>query len=175
MGEALRLVLEKIKDWWPVRVIDAGCQGIWWRANGTAEKLEPGWHFFLPQAQRIQEVNVQYQNVDCGSQDLTTKDGVSISISLNVGYRIKDAALLYTTYQHFDTTIINDARGHATEVVTQSTWSELLDDPVGVQQEIQDALQEDVGEDIISIETVTLDQLTRPIPISLTRAFGAAY
>jgi regulator of protease activity HflC (stomatin/prohibitin superfamily) len=161
VGEALRLILEKIKDWWPVRIIDAGCQGIWWRANGTAETLKPGWHFFIPQAQRIQEVNVQYQNVDCGLQSLTTKDGQEVALSLNVGYRISDSALLFTTFQHFDTTLINLARGHAAEIVAETTKAEIQEDPVSFGNEIVEALQEDLEACGVEIEDVTADQFSR--------------
>jgi hypothetical protein len=51
--------------------------------------------------------------------------------------------------------------------VVQTTYPEILDDPLAVQGEIEEALQEDVGEGVVQIEKVTLDQLAQPKPISL--------
>lgn len=167
MGEFFQRLLDKLHDFWPIRIIDAGCQGVLWRHNGTVKRLAPGWHWFWPKLWNIDQVNVQYQNIDCGVQHLTTKDGKQISISLNVAYSIVDAALLRSTFYHFDTTIVNDARGHAAEIVVQTEWKEILSDPLGVQQEIEEAMQEDVGEGVVNIEKVTLDQLAAPKPISI--------
>lgn len=167
MGEFFQRLLDKLHDFWPIRIVDAGCQGVLWKHNGTVKQLEPGWHWFWPKLWIVEQVNVQYQNIDCGVQHLTTKDGKQVSISLNVAYHIIDAALLRSTYQHFDTTIVNDARGHAAEIVTAATWPELLEDPQAVQTEIEEALQEDVGEGVVGIDKVTLDQLAAPKPISL--------
>jgi regulator of protease activity HflC (stomatin/prohibitin superfamily) len=167
MGDFFQKLLDKIYEFWPIRIIDAGCQGVLWKHDGTVKCLQPGWHFFWPKLWLVDQVNVQYQNIDCGTQPLTTKDGKQISISLNVAYSIKDAAILRATYQHFDTTIVNDARGHAAEIIVESTWDEILSDPIGIQQEIEEALQEDVGEGVVDIQKVTLDQLALPTPISL--------
>ncbi len=167
MGDFFQLLLDNLRDFWPIRIINAGHQGVLWKHDGTATLVEPGWKWVWPKIWTVDEVAAQYQNIDCGVQNLTTKDGVQISISLNVAYSIVDAAALYTGYQHFDTTVVNDARGHAAEIIVQSTWDELLDDPIGVQHEIEQALQEDVGEGVVDIQKVTLDQLARPTPISL--------
>ena len=167
MGDFLQIIFDKIHDLWPIRVINAGSQGILWKHDGTAKRLDPGWHWFWPKAWYIDEIAVQYQNIDCGVQNLTTKDGVQVAVSLNVAYSVVDAAALWTGYQHFDTTIVNDARGHVAEIVVQSTWEELLADPIGIQTEIEEALQDDVGEGVVDIQKVTLDQLSKPTPISL--------
>ena len=166
MGDLFRQLAEWVKEFWPVRIIDAGNQGVLYRQDGTARCLQPGTHFFIPKLQRIEEFACQYQNVDCGIQNLTTKDGVNVTLSLNVAYSIQELALLHTTYQHFDTTVVNDARGHAAEQVTQSTWEEIIEDTLGFAEELQEALQDDVGE-VITVEKVTLDQIVRPIPLSL--------
>lgn len=166
MGDLFRQLAEWIKEFWPLRIIDAGNQGIKYKQDGTAICLQPGSHWFIPKLQRIEEFACQYQNVDCGIQNLTTKDGVKVTISLNVAYSIQDLALLHTTYQHFDTTIVNDARCHAAEQVTQSDWAEIAEDTLGFAEEVQDALQDDVG-DVITVEKVTLDQIVCPLPISL--------
>lgn len=161
MGEFFKLLLEKVMDWWPVRIIDAGCQGIRWNSNGTVKLLHPGTHLFIPQLQRIQEVNAQYQNTDGGLQSLTTKDDAEIALSINVGYRISNAAVLYTSFQNFDLTLINLVRGHAAEIVSQSTREEIKDDPIGFGEEILESLAEELASCGVVIEDVTADQFSR--------------
>jgi regulator of protease activity HflC (stomatin/prohibitin superfamily) len=161
MGAFFQLLFDKLHEWWPIRIVDAGNQGVKYLQNGRARCLQPGTHFFIPKLQRIEEVGVQYQNVDCGLQSLTTKDGKEITVSLNVGYSITDAALLWTSFQHFDTSLVNMARGHAAEIVCESEWEELAADPQGFGQELQEALHEDVSALGVEIEDVTADQLSR--------------
>ena len=172
MGDFFRMFLDKLHELWPIRIIDAGCQGVWYKQNGTCDLLEPGLHWFWPKLQRIEEVNVQYQNVDAGLQSLTTKDGKEITLSLNIGYSISDAATLWTSFQHFDTSIVNMARGHAAEIVCESDWAELASDPQSFGQELQEALQEDVGELGVRIEDVTADQLSRARTYRLLQTQG---
>lgn len=161
MGEFFRLLLDSIHSWWPIRLIDAGCQGVLYRHDGTVRLLSPGRHYFWPKLWRIEEVQVQTQNTDCGLQSLTTKDGVEITLSLNVTYSIDDAAVLWTAYSHFDSTLINIARGHAAEIIAETSWEEILSDPAGVSSEIQETVMEDVGPSGVMVEDVTMDQLSR--------------
>lgn len=161
MTNIMEWIRDFLLEFWPIRIIDAGSLGVLWKQNGTSRNLQPGLHWFIPKLQRIEEVAAQYQNQDCGVQSLTTKDGKEIQISLNVGYRVADAAALYREFQHFDTSLINMARGHCAEVVCDSTWQELMEDPLGIAQEIQESLVDDLKEDIVLIEDVTADQLSK--------------
>lgn len=148
-------------EFWPVRIIDAGAQGVKFRQNGSAETLMPGWHLFIPKLQRIVEIECQYQNVDCGLQSLTTEDGTEVTISLNVGYEITDLSLMWVSFQHLDTSLKNMARGHAAEIFCSTDWEAVLQDPTAVQEEILDALKEDLQATGVHVTDVTLDQLSR--------------
>lgn len=172
MGDFLRQLLDYVHAWWPVRIIDAGNQGVLYLQTGRARTLAPGWHLFIPKLQRIEEVGCQYQNQDCGLQSLTTKDGKEVTISLNVGYSISDAALLWITFQHFDSSLVNMARGHAAEIMAESDWEEIARDPQSFGNEILEALQEDVGPAVVAIEDVTADQLSRAKTFRLLQSQG---
>lgn len=102
-----------------------------------------------------------YQNVDSGTQGLTTKDAIPITLSMNIGYSIADAAQLYSSYQHFDTSLVNKARGFLAEEMPLHTWQEVYSDPAAVAEMVLHRLQEDLGEDsgCVLIEDVTLDQV----------------
>jgi regulator of protease activity HflC (stomatin/prohibitin superfamily) len=163
VGQLLQLVLDNLYSLWPIRIIDKGSQGVLWKHDGTARTLQPGTHFLIPKLWRIEEVDVQYQNIDTGTQGLTTKDGVAVSLSMNVGYSIADSAKLYTSFQHWDTSLVNKARGYLAEEVPLKTWNQLYKNPADVAATVLDRLQEDVGEEngCVLIEDVTVDQAVK--------------
>jgi regulator of protease activity HflC (stomatin/prohibitin superfamily) len=148
-------------DFWPVRIIDAGNQGVLYKQDGSALTLKPGLHWFWPRLWRIVEAECQYQNIDCGLQSLTTKDGKEVTISLNVGYEITDLATLFVSFQHFDATLVNLARGHAKQALIEAEWSELQADPEVVEQDILRDLRKELRACGVKIHGVTMDQLSR--------------
>jgi len=161
VADFLLKILDFVISFWPIRVIDAGCQGVKYLQGGTVVCLQPGWHWFIPRLQRIEEVSCQTQNTDCGLQSLTTQDGKELTLSLNVTYSISDAALQRASFQHFDSTLVNMARGHAAEIVASESWVSVLEDPSAVASEVHTLLQEEVEPFGIMIEDITLDQLSR--------------
>jgi regulator of protease activity HflC (stomatin/prohibitin superfamily) len=172
MGGLLEWIWQFLLEFWPVRIIDAGAQGVLYKHDGSAYTLQPGLHFFWPRLWRIAEADCQYQNQDCGMQSLTTKDGKEVTISLNVGYEIVDLATLFVSFQHFDTTLVNLARGHAAQVLAETEWQELLEDTEAVQQEILQDLRKELRACGVKIHDVTMDQLSRVKTLRLLQSSG---
>lgn len=118
-------LLERLHDCWPIRIVDADEQGVLFSGGRNLRLLEPGLHFFLPKFQRIEKVNVKYQEIDCPTQALDTSDGHSVLISINIGYEIKDAVLWRTEVQSFDSTVERRARGIVAGIVLGRRLEEL--------------------------------------------------
>jgi regulator of protease activity HflC (stomatin/prohibitin superfamily) len=177
MDSIVSFLRENLYSLWPLRVIDKGNQGILWRHDGTVKLLQPGWHFFWPRIWRVSEHDSEYQNTDTGTQGLTTKDDAAITISMNIGYSIADVSKLYTQYQHFDTSLINKARGYAAECIPLSTWKDIYTNPEKIAQEVLDRLQDDLGEEsgCVLIEDVVLDQLVKAPALRLFQQTANTY
>ncbi len=125
MGQLLQLILDNLFKLWPCRIVDADAQGVKFLSNGKVALLLPGRHLFCPGFQRIEEIHTAYQQVDCGVQNMETADGVSVSFSFNVGYVIKDAALLRTKYYEFDATLRLIVRGMLGLIIHEHTYENL--------------------------------------------------
>ena len=102
LGEFLKQVLEWLYQFWPVRIIHDWEQGVRCRfGNATATLdshngiLGTGLHVFWPV---IGEINVYETNIEVSEtalQTQTTADGVSVTISLGVKYRVFDLMRMY--------------------------------------------------------------------------------
>lgn len=172
LSSAFQWIWQFLLDFWPVRVIAPGQQGVRLRHNGRADLLLPGVWLHWPRFWTIHEVDAQYQNVDCGMQSLTTIDEKEVTISLNVGYEIKDAAKQWVGFQNFDTTLSNLARGCAAEIISASPWDALLGSPKEVSDQILSALRKELANSGVKIRDVTMDQISRVKTIRLLQSQG---
>jgi regulator of protease activity HflC (stomatin/prohibitin superfamily) len=169
VGQLFQLILDNLYKLWPYRIVDADCQGIrHWRGGMTL--LLPKGHWFVPGLQEIETYNTVYQNVDCGEQSLTTKDGKRVTLSCNLGYRINDLVKMRLSYWHFDKTLVNEARGVVYEVVTTHTLVELLADPEVIQKVLLQRVRKEFEGSGVRMLSAKLDQLVEVKPY---KVFGS--
>lgn len=161
MGQLVQLILDNLYKLWPVRIIRANEQGVRLGHKGDAKLLLPGKHLFCPGLHQIERKVVSYQMTDCDLQSCTTKDGVEVTVSLNLGYEIRDLALMWVKYEHFDTSLINKARGHALEVIMATEHAVLSAEPAKIARAILAAVREDVRGTGIKLVDAQLDQFVK--------------
>jgi regulator of protease activity HflC (stomatin/prohibitin superfamily) len=163
VGQLVQLILDNLYKLWPYRIIDADCQGVR-LFRGGMKLLAPGGHWFFPGLQQIEEFVVTYQNLDCGEQTVTTKDGRKVTLSCNLAYRIADLMKMRSQFQHFDTTVRNDARGIVFEVVTVMDYASIVAEPLAIQRELRRQLRWRFKGSGVRIVSAKLDQFveTRP-------------
>jgi Membrane protease subunits, stomatin/prohibitin homologs len=161
MGQLLQLILDNLYKLWPVRIIRAHEQGVKLGRKGDAKLLQPGWHWFCPGVHQIERMVAAYQMVDCDLQSCTTRDGKEVTVSLNLGYRIIDLALMWVGYQHFDTTLVNKARGHVLEVIMATDYAVLCAEPAKIARTILSSAREDVRGSGVKLVDAQLDQFVK--------------
>jgi regulator of protease activity HflC (stomatin/prohibitin superfamily) len=161
MGQLFQLILDNLYKLWPVRIIRAHEQGVLLGRKGDAKLLLPGWHLFCPGLHQLERKVVAYQMADCDLQSCTTKDGVEVTVSLNLGYEIRDLALMWVKYEHFDTSLINKARGHVLEVIMATDYEVLTAEPAAIARKILAAVREDVRGTGIKLVDARLDQFVK--------------
>jgi regulator of protease activity HflC (stomatin/prohibitin superfamily) len=161
MGQLLQLILDNLYKLWPVRIIRAHEQGVRLGRKGDAKLLSPGWHWFCPGVHHIERMVAAYQMVDCDLQTCTTRDAKEVTVSLNLGYRITDLALMWVGFQHFDTTLINKARGHVLEVIMATDYAVLCAEPAKIARTILSAVREDVRGSGVKVVDAQLDQFVK--------------
>lgn len=162
-------LLDRLMDWWPIRLVDADEQGVKFTGGKKVTLLDPGWHFFWPKWERIEKVTVTYQEIDCLTQSLDTLDGYSITLSGNVGYEIRNAVKWRTEVQDFYNTVERRTRGLLAPVILSSKLEDLR------AAETLSKLGETVLEDLkkhgskwgVRFYSVSITDFTRARPIRL--------
>lgn len=167
MGQLFSLILEHLYALWPVRIIDADCQGVRFTFGKRVALLQPGLHYFCPGLQEIEKWVVVYQSLDCGLQALETKDGTAISLSINVDYEIRDAVLMRTKFQNFDATLKNIARGIIGEWIIGATYDDLKNRVDDLMTNLKTELARKVYGSGVKIKEVRRDVFTRARPYNL--------
>jgi regulator of protease activity HflC (stomatin/prohibitin superfamily) len=161
MGQLVQLILDNLFKLWPVRIIRAHEQGVKLGRKGDAKTMQPGLVWFIPGWHQIEKKVVVYQMCDCDLQSCVTKDGKEVTVSFNLGYRIMDLALMWVSYDHFDTSLINKARGHVLEIIMAAEYDVLMQDPARIARTILSSLREDIRGPGIKLVDARLDQFVK--------------
>lgn len=161
MGQLLQILLDNLHKIWPIRVIDANQQGVRFDRGKNVTLLRPGVHWFIPGLQRIDKGHTIYQQLDCGLQSMQTKDDVSVTFSINVGYTVLDAAQVVTRFYNFDHTLQCIARGRLGEIVNATLYADLQQRLPEIARSMRLALRKEVRESGVRIKDVRLDEFAK--------------
>lgn len=167
MGQLVQIILDNLYAIWPIRIVDADEQAVRFSFGKHVKLCQPGTHFFCPGLQKVEKYNVVYQSLDCGLQALETRDGIAISISINLDYTITDAARLRLAYQNVDFTLINIARGIVGEFVLAHSYDELKAESDSMTGLIRSRLRNTFSGSGLKIKEVRRDVFTRARPYNL--------
>lgn len=168
MGQLAQIILDNLYKLWPLRSIDADCQGVRFTGKHVA-LLPPGFHWFIPGLQRIEELAVAYQEIDCAIQTVETTDGISVSFSANCGYTVEDAAARRTKVHDFDSTLERMIRGHFADAVAENSYAGLMLKRKQLARSVKTELKKETSLWGVTIVRVRLTDFTRARP---WRVFG---
>jgi regulator of protease activity HflC (stomatin/prohibitin superfamily) len=116
--------------WFSLVSPDEGGVRIWFIPFcGTySQKLKPGWYLLWPLIHETRIINVVTQPISLPEQSLDTVDGVTITISGAVQYKIKDALKALLNVQDYDKSLQIIAMKAIKSYVFNKTYKELRDD-----------------------------------------------
>lgn len=111
-----------------VVVVESWEQGVRFR-RGVPEgaSLGAGVWFFWPFLDRIEVIPRQMRFIDLPIQRITTRDGVEIALSANIGYEIADAVKAYTEVHDYEESLARLAAGHLHRRVHGWSYAELVE------------------------------------------------
>jgi len=174
-GEFLKQVFEWLYRFWPVRIIHDWEQGVRCRFGNATSTLTSengiggtGLHWFWP---LIGEINLYETNIEVSETELqthTTSDGVAVTLSLGVKYRIFDLKLMYQNIHDPIETLGNElcsAVGKCVVAMEFSALSTGLCDQV--MQEVKEEMDE-WGVEVVSLSLINLSS-ARPIRLIVDR------
>ncbi len=110
----------------PFIVVDAYDRGIVLRFGRYHKTLEPGFHWLWPFYEFALTQCVAWDTSSLHDQSLTTKDGVQVSVSAVLTWRVHDVSTFLIDVQDQNTVLADVAYGLVAQHVLTNTWSDLL-------------------------------------------------
>ncbi len=140
MGDFLRIVLEKLYEVWPLRVVRSYQKGVPFWLGEVGEEKGAGVYAFVPFFGAFEIVDVVEDVIDLPSQSITTKDGKMVTFSANVSFEVVDAVALWTQVQDFGENLSRVACGHLALKIREWTWDELQEGQRKLELSLRDTL-----------------------------------
>jgi len=115
--EFLEYLLNVIKIW---VIIQPWESALIVRNGKRIKKVTKGIYFKLPYFDSVFVQETRLRVVSMPVQNITTKDGKTVTINSAMGYIISDIDLLYNTLYHPETTISNMTMGVISDILTET-------------------------------------------------------
>lgn len=154
-----------------VRIVNQYERGVVFRLGKVREKIkEPGLRLIIPIIDRMRKVSLRIITLPVDSQQIITKDNVSIDVAAVAYYQVKDPIksiveienVISATYQIAQTTVRN--------VVGQSALDEVLSQTAKINDKIKNILDVVTEKWGIYVNTVELKDIR--LPDSMQRAMA---
>ena len=132
--------------------------------------LEPGKHRYFRSNRKIQLVSIQEVLLNVIGQEILTKDGISVKISLAGRYKVIDPVLSITKVNNLLHAIHMEVQLKLREIITSTPVEELL----GMRNEIGEYVLENTQEGLagFGVELVTIDVRDIMFPGALKQIFA---
>ena len=124
--------LSTVLKWWVI--ILPWEMGLRVRAGKKVTILEPGIHFRLPYIDTCYRQAIRINFFNMAPQTLTTNNGVTLTISLIVGYSICDVLKVHNTVSEIDSAIAGTVMGGVSDFISTSHFDNCQ--PAHVEQHI---------------------------------------
>ena len=152
----------------PFRIIKIYERGVVLRFGIPHRVMSPGWNWMWPlKVEAVEEVIVVEQTMDLMVQSITTTDDVSVTLSVNVVYRVEDATLYHTAVSDFERSAEGYARIHLAQRARERTWKELLSDQRKLESSLEGTLSTRLAKWGAAVVSVGFTDLTRARPYRL--------
>lgn len=166
----LQPIIDFLRQFWPFEIVYSYQRGVRFWCGVDKAELDSGLYMFCPFFGKIEVIDSQPDVMRLANQDLTTKDGVPVSVSLNVLYEIHDARAAFVKVQKVTDNIADECRAGVAAAVRDCTFPELLARQGEIENEIADNVAKVAGEWGVQIHRVNFADFIRTRALSLTRS-----
>lgn len=161
-------IFDFLRQFWPFQIVHSYQSGVrFWLGNDTKE-LDPGLYAYIPFFGSIEVVDVKPDVMRLASQELTTRDGVGVTLAVNVPYEVNDARAAFCNVQKFQDNIADECRTAVSAEIRSHTFAELLETQAEVEERIADRVADVVSDYGVQIHRVNFADFIRTKSISLS-------
>lgn len=114
--------------WIPLRVrtVHSIQQGVrWWWGHDTKILTKPGVYFYIPWIGDITTVDTRPKLIETQYQPIETIDGHTLSMSVGIRYRVRDARKWFTQIEDFENSLANLVQMHLYRAVSEQAYEDL--------------------------------------------------
>jgi len=125
----------------PVVTIAPDEMGVFVRCGKIRRTLPPGIYLKCPIIDTVEAQSVVDTIAELNTQTLTTSDGVCISVSGRIRYRIADIAKAHYEVYDLGDAIVEECEAHVADAIMDRDWQQALE-RYEVEQEVLESVQE---------------------------------
>jgi len=154
-----------------VRIINQYERGVVFRLGKVrAEVKQPGLRLIIPIVDQMRKVSMQIVTLPIESQQIITKDNVSIAVSAVAYYQVVDPTKSVVEIQNVISAIYQIAQTTVRNIVGQSSLDDVLSETTVINAKIKDVLEASTKQWGILVSTVEVKDIQ--LPDSMQRAMA---
>jgi regulator of protease activity HflC (stomatin/prohibitin superfamily) len=145
-------------------------RGVVFRLGKLRDVREPGWRFMIPLADKMRKVSLRTVTMPIPSQQVITKDNVSIGVAAVAYFRRVDPVRSIVAIENVRTAISQIAQTTVRNVVGRSPLDQVLSETETLNESIKDILDMTTERWGVLVELVELKDIE--LPQSMQRAMA---
>ena len=145
-----------------VKILNEYERGVVFRLGRLIAAKGPGIIFLIPIIDKIQKVSLRLVTLDVPSQDVITRDNVSIKVNAVVYYRIMDPNHAVVEVENYSYATSQLAQTTLRSVCGQAELDELLAEREKISVRLQEILDKDTDPWGIKVSTVEIKNIDLP-------------
>lgn len=155
-----------------VRIINQYERGVIFRLGRiTGGVKQPGLRLIIPIIDQLHKVSLRIVTLPIESQQIITKDNVSIGVSAVAYYQIQDPIKAIVEIENVTSAIYQIAQTTVRNIVGQSSLDEVLSQTAGINDKIKTLLEKATERWGVLVSTVELKDIK--LPDSMQRAMAS--
>lgn len=154
-----------------VRIVTQYERGVVFRLGKVREQIkEPGLRLIIPIIDQMRKVSLRIVTLPVESQQIITKDNVSISVSAVAYYQVQDPVKSIVEIENVTSAIYQIAQTTVRNIVGQSNLDDVLSDTATINEKIKGILEVSTEKWGVFVSTVELKDIQ--LPDSMQRAMS---
>jgi regulator of protease activity HflC (stomatin/prohibitin superfamily) len=155
-----------------VRIINQYERGVVFRLGRIAGGVkQPGLRLIIPLIDQLHKVSLRIVTLPIESQQIITKDNVSIGVSAVAYYQIQDPIKAIVEIENVQSAIYQIAQTTVRNIVGQSSLDDVLSQTAGINDKIKTLLEKATEKWGVLVSTVELKDIK--LPDSMQRAMAS--
>jgi regulator of protease activity HflC (stomatin/prohibitin superfamily) len=161
----MQALFEFLRTFWrsllPFVVVRDYERAVRFTMGKSEPQLDPGFHWLIPGVQQYEILGVAEDVMDLPEQSITTTDGVSVTLSANIIYRIVDAQLAHIAVQDFEQSLTRAAMNHIARKTREWTYQELSEGQKDLERSLKNTMTTRVEKWGVEIVDVGITDLVK--------------